>query len=55
MNDSSIVVMNTFLVGQMVIFMKGEEDYLAVGDMAAVRITATKIVFVVSKYQRNPE
>ncbi|EIE92166.1 hypothetical protein RO3G_16877 [Rhizopus delemar RA 99-880] len=36
--------------------MKGEKDYLAVGDMAAVGITvATKIVFVVSKYQRNPE
>jgi hypothetical protein len=53
---SSIVVTNVFLVGEMFAFMKGEEDDLVVGDMAAVGITvATKVIFVASKYQRDPE
>lgn len=55
-NGSSIVVMDVFLVGEMFAFMKGEEDDLVVDDMAAVRVTvATKVAFVASKNQKDPE
>lgn len=55
-NGSSIVVMDVFLVGEMFAFMKGEEDDLIVDDMAAVGVTvATKVAFVASKNQKDPE
>lgn len=48
--------MDVFLVGEMFAFMKGEEDDLIVDDMAAVGVTvATKVAFVASKNQKDPE